>query len=135
MAIPDRFYRTATIVETERMHKAQALAIHCIDLRFQQSIEEDLKKRELGGKFDRISWPGTSIDLESLKKAGAISLKLHDPDEIIIYEHEDCGAYGQDNSENTHRENARNLATALKRIKPTLIITTLIATNQGIKEL
>ncbi|MBI2598834.1 hypothetical protein HYW40_01265 [Candidatus Curtissbacteria bacterium] len=87
------------------------------------------------GQFDRISWPGTSKDFDSLKKAAAISLKLHDPDEVLIIEHEDCGAYGLDNSLETHRANAEKLAQALKEIKPSLKITLLIATLDGIKDL
>ena len=56
------------------MHKAQALAIHCIDLRFQQTIDQDLAARNLTGKFDRISWPGASKDLENVQTACKISL-------------------------------------------------------------
>lgn len=117
------------------MQKAQALAIHCIDLRFQQIIDEDLKNRGLFGKFDRISWAGASKDLENVADNASISIKLHDPDEIIIYEHEDCGAYGKDNSQQTHKKNAQALSQKLKEIKPELKITTLIATFDGVKEL
>lgn len=116
-------------------HKAQVLAIHCIDLRFQKTIDEDIQTRVPYGEFDRISWPGASIDFENVKNASAISLKLHDPDEIIIYEHEDCGAYGQDNSLQTHKNNAQKLVEALQEIKPQLQAVTLIATFEGIKDL
>lgn len=118
------------------MHnKAKVLAIHCIDLRFQKTIDKDIQSRVPYGEFDRISWPGASIDFENVKNASAISLKLHDPDEVIIYEHEDCGAYAEDNSPETHRQNAQKLTVALKEIKPGLQVTTLIATFEGIKEL
>lgn len=117
------------------MHKAQTLIIHCIDFRFQEKIDNDLKNRNLAGNFDRISWPGASIDFENVKNAASISLRLHDPDEIVIYEHEDCGAYGEDNSKETHKANALKLAEALKEIKPSLKVTTLIAMFEGIKPL
>ena len=117
------------------MHKAKALAIHCIDLRFQKAIDADIQTRVPYGEFDRISWPGSSIDFENVKTAASVSLRLHDPDEIIIYEHEDCGAYGQDNSPETHKKNAQKLSGALKEIKPSLQVTTLIATFEGVKEL
>lgn len=116
-----------------KMHKAQTLAIHCIDLRFQKMIDDDLKNRSLFGKFDRISWAGSSKDLENVAANASISLRLHDPDEVIIYEHEDCGAYGKDNSQETHKKNAQALADKLEEIKPTLKIETLIATFDGIK--
>ena len=116
-------------------HKAEVLAIHCIDLRFQAQIDNDLQNRGLKDKFDRISWPGASKDLETVKNAAEISLRLHDPDLVIIYEHEDCGAYGQENSQDTHRQNAVKLANSLKKIKSSLEVTTLIATFQGIRPL
>ena len=117
------------------MHKAQALAIHCVDFRFQEMTDADLTKRGLQGKFDRISWPGASKDLENIKNACEVSLSLHDPDEIIIYEHEDCGAYGENNSETAHKSNAQKLMAALKEIKPSLKFSTFIATFDGIKDL
>ncbi len=117
------------------MHKAKILAIHCIDLRFQQMIDEDLRKRAGYGHFDRIAWPGASLDFENVRDSALVSLRLHDPDEVLIYEHEDCGAYGQNNSEGAHRDNAQKLADALLEVKPTLKVHTFIATFDGIKQL
>ena len=116
-------------------HKAQALAIYCIDFRFQEMIEKDLEDRNLKGKVDKITIPGASMDLAAVMEHAKVSIRLHDPDEIIIYEHEDCGAYGEDNSQQTHRKNAQKLADKLKAVKPTLSVTTLIATFDGIKTL
>lgn len=117
------------------MHKAKTLVIHCIDFRFQEMTDTDVKKRANYGEFDRIAWPGAAKDLENVKSAAEISIRLHDPDEVIIYEHEDCGAYGNDNSNKIHFDNATKLAGALKSGKPTLQTTLLIATFKGIKEL
>lgn len=117
------------------MNKARALAIHCIDFRFQNGTQQRLEELGLTDGFDRISWPGASKDVENVRNAAALSIKLHNPDEVFIIEHEDCGAYGEDNSLKTHRQNARKLAEALKEIKPSLQVTTLIATFEGVKEL
>lgn len=116
-------------------HKAQALAITCIDYRFQEMINEDLKNRSLWGNVDRIAWPGASKDFENVKQAAMLSLKLHDPEKVIIYEHRDCGAYGENDLEETHRKSAYNLANSLREIKPKLEVIPLIATFEGIKEL
>ena len=116
-------------------HKAQALVIHCIDFRFQEIIQADLEHRELTGKFDRISYPGASKNLGQVKIASEVSLKLHDPDQVLIYEHEDCAAYGENNSPEIHKENAEKLKVLLKELKPNLEVTFLIATFEGIREL
>lgn len=117
------------------MHKAQALAIHCIDFRFQNGTQQRLDELGLTDGFDRISWPGASKDTANVRNAAAQSITLHDPDQVFIIEHEDCGAYGDDNSTETHKQNAEKLADALRKIKPSLKITPLIATFDGIKPL
>ena len=122
-------------IEGEIMHKAKVLAIHCIDLRFQQTIDQDLEQKAGYGHFDRIAWPGASLDFDNVKKSALISLKLHDPDQIEIYEHEDCGAYGNDNSPSLHKANAQRLADALIETKPDLKVETLLVTFDGIQKL
>lgn len=117
------------------VHKAKALAIHCIDFRFQEMINKHLAESGLTGQFDRISHPGASLDLARVVKNANISIRLHDPDQVLIYEHQGCGAYGKDNSVETHRQNAANLAKALKDIKPGLKIETFFATFEGITNL
>lgn len=116
-------------------HKTKAVAFTCIDFRFQQIINADLKKRGLEGKVDKISIAGTSKDFETVSHQAEISLRLHDPDQALIYEHEDCGAYDQDNSVEIHKANAQKLASSLKEIKPTLAVEILIAMFDGIKPL
>lgn len=116
-------------------HKAHTLVIECIDFRFQEVIDADIQTRGCKGKFDRIAWPGASKDFDNIESAAKLSLKLHDPNQVLIYEHEDCGAYGPNNSEEAHRENAQKLAKSLKETKPNLQVITLFATFEGIKEL
>lgn len=117
------------------MHKAKILAIGCTDLRFQKIVDQDLQIRSHYGEFDRILWPGTSKDLRNVLSAALTSLKLHNPEEVLIYEHEDCGAYGDNNSETAHKSNATKLKKALLKEKPQLQVETLIATLQEIKDL
>ena len=116
-------------------HKTKALVIHCIDFRFQDRIQEHLVNVDSISKFDRISWPGASKDFDNVRHAADISLKLHDPDQVYIYEHEDCGAYGEDNSEDAHRKNAYKLKAYLEGKKPQIKVNTFIATFSSIKEL
>jgi len=116
-------------------HKAQALRIKCIDWRFAEAIESDSQSHGLNGNSDEISWPGASKDFDNVSEAAALSIKLHDPDQAYIYEHEDCGAYGENNSINVHRKNAYKLKAFLQEKKPSIKVTTLIATFDGIKEL
>ncbi len=116
-------------------HKARALAVHCIDFRFQKQIEDDLETRGLKNQFDRIAWPGASKDFDNVSKACKLSIRLHNPDLALIYEHEDCGAYGEDDSLEAHRTNANRLNVFLKESKPEIKVITLMVTFEGIKEI
>ncbi len=118
--------------ESEIMHKADVLVIQCIDLRFQEMVDSEMPEY---GKFDRIAWPGASKDFGNVKHAAEISLSLHNPGEVHIYEHETCGAYGDDDSIETHRMNAEKLKRALLDVNPDLKVKTLMATFDGIKDL
>src|SRR3989337_3572391 len=116
-------------------HKTNALRIKYIDWRFSEIIESDSQARGLNGRSDDISWPGASKDFDNVSRAVDISLKLHDPDQVYIYEHEDCGAYGEDNSEDAHRTNAYKLKTYLEEKKPGIHVKPFMTTFSGINDL
>ena len=116
-------------------HKAEALAIHCSDFRFQNSIQQDLVDRGLKDKFDRVTWPGASNDFEAVSLKAKLLIERHDPNSALIYQHEGCALYGENNQSDIHKRDAEKLKGFLLKIKPSLEVTTLIATFSGIKEL
>jgi len=84
------------------MHKIKACVITCIDFRFQQNIKDYLVKNDFLGETDIISVAGASHDIatpqtpasqEYLLNQIAISVSLHNPDKIIIVDHQDCGMF------------------------------------------
>lgn len=89
------------------MHKAKNCIITCIDFRLQGAYANFIKSRNLLGESDIISLAGCSRDLvkplenwhkESLLRQIELSVKLHNPDNIILLDHQDCGGYTQDNT-------------------------------------
>ena len=84
-------------------HHCDALVIHCIDFRFHEAIKNFLQN-ELGIKsYDLLTIPGAAKHLTAAGSAArrdgllediGISIKLHEPKEIILINHSDCGAYG-----------------------------------------
>jgi hypothetical protein len=86
--------------DMKNQHACQALAIHCIDFRFQKDLNEYLEDR-FPGAYDRIAVAGgVKSLLEDAASGGfeldqcAVSYKLHHPKIILLFQHEDCGAYG-----------------------------------------
>jgi carbonic anhydrase len=84
------------------MHKIKACVITCIDFRFQKSIKEYMVENGYLGEADIISIAGASHDLatpqtplsqEYLMNQIGISVSLHNPDKIILVDHQDCGMY------------------------------------------
>lgn len=72
-------------------HTCQALAIHCIDFRFQRYLNDYLEGR-FPGEYDRVVVAGGVKNL--LLEQCEVSVRLHSPKTIVLIQHEDCGAYG-----------------------------------------
>lgn len=83
----------------EPPHTCKAVVVHCIDFRFQKTIQELLETKFPSG-FDRIALAGGVQELLEEQEESIIfknlqlSLQLHHPNTIILIQHEDCGAYG-----------------------------------------
>jgi carbonic anhydrase len=91
----------------KKPHMCQALVISCIDFRFITKVRDFLINQGLEDKYDLITVPGASLGLKNIAAAILTSIRLHDPDQILIFDHEDCGAYGNNNSKKAHSENLK----------------------------
>lgn len=124
------------------MHKAKAVIICCIDFRFHKEIQKWLENNHYLGEIDEISIAGASKDIAAPKEKFhydfmmrqlEISIKLHDPDEIIILDHEDCGGYKDlipdgttpEQDKSKHSEYLEKASQIIKSIYPSKAITKL----------
>ncbi|MFZ5425013.1 MAG: carbonic anhydrase [Patescibacteria group bacterium] len=89
------------------MAKAENCVICCIDFRFQEKTYNWLSQKHMLGNTDVISIAGTIRDLvlpiaendrEALIKEIDISINLHNPNNIFVLDHQDCGGYAQDDT-------------------------------------
>jgi hypothetical protein len=104
-----------------------ALIIHCIDYRFVSGERRFAKENSLKDSYDLIAYPGASKDIEKLTDAVGVSVRLHSPKKIMIVDHEDCGAFGSDNSLETHKTSLEKAKTLLQEKFPNLPVETYIA--------
>ncbi|MDA1337557.1 MAG: hypothetical protein O3C23_02215 [bacterium] len=81
-------------------HSCQAVVLHCIDFRFNTTLNSYFDKCFPQG-YDLISIAGSCKGLlgdeehrKFLLEQFEISHKLHHPQFIALVQHEDCGAYG-----------------------------------------
>ncbi|MEX0621665.1 MAG: carbonic anhydrase [Candidatus Woykebacteria bacterium] len=116
-------------------HKAKALVISCIDFRFVSKVRDFLVEKGLKNSYDLITVPGASLALDSIAANILTSLELHDPDEIHIFDHEECGAYGKSNSKKAHVGNLKRAQQILSQGSPGKKIKTYIAGFENIEEI
>ena len=81
--------------------KYEAMVLSCMDPRFQKPVHKYLKEKKLTGKFSAFTIAGGSIGVtnEKFKKWHstfwenlATSIKLHNISNLIVINHNDCGA-------------------------------------------
>lgn len=86
-----------------KSHACQALAVHCIDFRFQKMINEFLETTIGEAGYDRLGVAGVTKDLNHFMGQLEISHRLHHIKEVVIIHHENCGAYGSESTPEKHR--------------------------------
>lgn len=90
-------------------HTCDALVVSCIDFRFQKYIRNWLDKNLAEKTFDYVGFAGGSKDIDTIMTQLKISVDLHDIKEVILMNHEECGAYGAASTPENH---ARDLKKA-----------------------
>lgn len=128
-------------------HTAQALIIHCIDFRFQQSLQKFIADKGLTGQIDVVSLAGAAknfanpkqeSDKEFLMRQIDISVKLHAIQKVLIVNHQDCGAYGGSDvftnfahEEKEYKKDMTHLKDAIVAKYPNLTVENYIALLGG----
>lgn len=103
-------------------HNCQSLIISCIDFRFQDYIIDWTRKNLPPKSYDRVAFAGGVKDLDTIQKQIDLSKKLHDIKEVILINHEDCGAYGAEGTPNKHAGDLKHAAQQIKSYYPDIDI-------------
>ena len=79
--------------------RCRAIVLSCVDYRFVEPLRRVLADQGLAGAFDLVAWPGgaaalTTRDRPAITDAMVMVCELHNPDEIILAVHHDCGRLG-----------------------------------------
>ncbi len=95
-------------------HVTDVIVVHCMDFRIQKDIDSWLQQRFGLDKYDRVSLAGSVFDFDSIEHQIEISDRLHKIKKVILINHEDCGAYGEEETYVRHKE---DLEKAEKRLE------------------
>ncbi|MBI2647953.1 MAG: hypothetical protein HYW98_01245 [Candidatus Wildermuthbacteria bacterium] len=124
-------------------HTCKAVVVHCIDFRFCRALNDFFEEEYpegydnvviAGGVKDIVEKGDQSFALGQLK----LSMRLHQPKEIVLVQHEDCGAYGgsaalgEDELEHQKTQLASASAILKKEFPDAVLKTYLILLSQEI---
>ncbi len=101
-------------------HITDAVIVHCIDFRFQHYLDPWLHKNLGHFNYDRVSLAGGVFDFEYVLKQIEVSEELHDVEQVILINHEDCGAYGAEGNYARHKADLEAARDRLKTIYPNM---------------
>jgi len=85
----------------QEVYQADACIISCFDFRFDLALRKFLKRQGVAS-YDRIAIPGSvkaiaapdrDSDREFVLAMVRTSLRLHRPSRLLLFAHNDCGAY------------------------------------------
>lgn len=96
------------------LHYCKTIIITCIDFRFQDLIDKWLDKNFSPKTYDRVAFAGGVLNLDVDLKQIEIAYSLHHIKEVVLINHEDCGAYG---GEGTYQKHVEDLTNASKKIE------------------
>jgi carbonic anhydrase len=101
-------------------HTCQAIVIHCIDFRLQKSLNDWLGRRFGLSDYDRVSLAGGVFDFYTILRQVEISDRLHKIKKVILINHEDCGAYGDEGIPERHAHDLREAERKIEALFPHL---------------
>ena len=116
-------------------HKCEGLIISCIDFRFVTRTRDYLVRNNSKDNYDLITVPGASLNIKDVETNIAISFKLHQPEKVYIFDHEDCGAYGTNNSIDSHKKNLESARKTVSKLDPNAEVKTFIVTRTEVEEI
>lgn len=107
-----------------RKNTTETLVVHCIDYRLQEYLDPWLQN-ELGhGNYDRVSLAGGVFDFDSVLGQILIAKRLHEIKGVILINHEDCGAYGEEGTPERHQADLEKASRKINATSPDLKIET-----------
>lgn len=105
-------------------HKAESIVVTCIDFRLQEAINQWIAKQLQPKTFDRVALGGGVKNLENILDQIDIAVRLHHIKKVVLVNHEDCGAYGEEGNRQKHTEDLRAAKNQVRKLYPDLEVDT-----------
>lgn len=113
-------------------HKAESIIVTCIDFRLQEAINKWILENLAPKTYDRVALAGGVKNLETILSQIDIAVRLHHIKKVVLVNHEDCGAYGEEGAEQKHSQDLTYAAASIRQKYPQLEIETYYLNLDGI---
>jgi carbonic anhydrase len=114
-----------------RLLMCDAIAVTCIDFRFQARLEQWLNQTLGSGNYDRVALAGGVQNWEVVLPQIELARRLHRILRVILINHEECGAYGADGTPERHAADLRQMRTRIVEKFPDLVVELYFARLYG----
>ncbi len=98
----------------------EAIVVHCMDYRLQKYLNKWLEASLDAHSFDLVSIAGGVYDLYDVIRQVDLAVRLHNVSRAVLINHEDCGAYGLESTDERHEIDLRHARDKLNRLFPQL---------------
>lgn len=105
-------------------HKAEAIIITCIDFRLQEAINNWISQNFAPETFDRVALAGGVKNLDLILTQIEIAHRLHHIKKVVLINHEDCGAYSEEGTQEKHAQDLQNAKSKILSQFPDLAVET-----------
>lgn len=84
------------------IRQCESVVVTCIDYRLQKIVDSWLARQLGHGTYDRIGLAGAVKEWETVSSQINLAVDLHGITKVVLINHEDCGAYGEDDTRRRH---------------------------------
>jgi len=100
--------------------QCETLVVHCMDYRLQGYLNNWLDSNLPAQGYDRVSIAGGVYDVYAVIRQVDLADRLHGIQKIVFINHEDCGAYGEEGSNERHGVDLRKAREKIDKLFPHL---------------
>lgn len=112
-------------------HECEAIVVACIDFRFQRFLDNWLANRLGHGNYDRVGIAGGVKNLDVGMSQIELAIDLHHIRRVVLINHEDCGAYGDEGTRERHEADLKAARQHILRKYPHVEVETYFAKLDG----
>ncbi len=87
--------------------RTDAVVVTCIDYRLQPLLDEWIKTQLGYGNYNRVAFGGSVKNWDTVFSQIEMSRRVHSVNRVILINHQDCRAYGAEDSYERHLHDLR----------------------------